>query len=127
MCQSNMKVKNQKGDINPISRSSLKSTDATDSDTIITLEDIQENPCLIIGKKIKHKWKINKKYVHLNGEIVAVTSKNIQPDDSDNEESLGQPCFDVIYNKYKNKVYHYRLLSDIKAGDLQINNMTIKH
>ena len=119
--------KKQKGDINPISRSSLKSTDATDSDTIITLEDIQENPCLIIGKKIKHKWKINKKYVHLNGEIVAVTSKNIQPDDSDNEESLGQPCFDVIYNKYKNKVYHYRLLSDIKAGDLQINNMTIKH
>lgn len=35
-----------------------------------TIEEIYKNPNLMTGAKIKHKWKVNKKYVHFNGEIL---------------------------------------------------------
>ena len=85
-----------------------------------TIEEIYKNPNLMTGAKIKHKWKVNKKYVHFNGEILGLTDPSLTPDDSDNESRSNEVCFDVKYAKYKNNIYHYRLLPDLKSGDLQI-------
>ena len=85
-----------------------------------TIEEIYKNPNLMTGAKIKHKWKVNKKYVHFNGEILGLTDPSLTPDDSDNESRSNEVCFDVKYAKYKNNIDHYRLLPDLKSGDLQI-------
>ncbi|CAC5360323.1 DENND2 [Mytilus coruscus] len=85
-----------------------------------SLIDIKDNPHLLIGSKIKHKWKMNKKRVHLNGEITGLTKNETKPDDSDTEERKNEHCFDVVYLKYKKQTYHYRLLPDIASKDLKI-------
>ena len=44
--------------------------------------------------------------------------------DSDDEIKIDteedNTCFTVKYNKYKDKVFHYRLLPDAKSGDLKL-------
>lgn len=77
------------------------------------------SPCF---KMLGHqpKWKVNRKYVHFNGEILGLTDPSLTPDDSDNENRSNEVCIDVKYAKYKNYIYHYILLPVLKSGDLQI-------
>ena len=78
------------------------------------------SPCFkMLGHQ--HKWKVNRKYVHFNGEILGLTDPSLTPDDSDNENRSNEVCIDVKYAKYKNYIYHYILLPDLKSGDLQIH------
>ena len=92
-----------------------------------TTDDLHNDPNILIGAKIKHKWKVNRKYVHLNGEITGITKCDIKPDDSDNEDRSNETCYDVKYYKYKNNVYHYRILPDIKSKDLLITSFADSH
>ena len=79
-------------------------------------------PEQLIEKKIKHKWTINNKSVWLTGFVIGLSKH--KPMDSDDEIKIDteedNTCFTVKYNKYKDKVFHYRLLPDAKSGDLKL-------
>ncbi|CAC5395842.1 unnamed protein product [Mytilus coruscus] len=96
---------------------------ATKTDSIskktLTIEQICRDPQILKGAKIKHKWKVNKKFIHFNGEILGLTASDVTPDDSDTDLA-NEICFDVKYYKYKNKIYHFRILPDLKSGELQL-------
>ncbi|CAC5395845.1 unnamed protein product [Mytilus coruscus] len=75
---------------------------ATKTDSIskktLTIEQICRDPQILKGAKIKHKWKVNKKFIHFNGEILGLTASDVTPDDSDTDLA-NEICFDVKYYK----------------------------
>ena len=58
----------------------------------------------------------------INGFVIGLSKH--KPMDSDDEIKINteeyNTCFTVKYNKYKDKLFHYRLLPDAKSGDLKL-------